>query len=60
MGTSAENLNYYIGGKLSTRVFSEIDPLAAGPYGNVLYTWDTPGETDNYIWVGYKTILMPS
>lgn len=59
MGTSAENLNYYIGGKLSTRVFSEIDPLAAGPYGNVLYTWDTPGETDNYIWVGYKTILMP-
>lgn len=55
-----EKMNYYIAGKLSTRIFADVNPLEAGPYGNVLYTWDNPGETDNFIWVGYKTVLMPS
>ena len=45
-------MKYYIAGKLSTRIFADVNPLEAGPYGNVLYTWDNPGETDNFIWVG--------
>jgi hypothetical protein len=55
-----ENINYYIGGELSTHVYGDLDPLAAGPYGHIIYRWDTYDESNNFIWVGNKTVLLPS